>query len=141
MKTRALRPSFETAAGTPYEGSLLYLGRKGTAKRRGRYERVKIYPLGSASHLAQTATAASTLSRTGLRQKRTSEQRPYADVSVHPAPLLTRVASSNRLGPVGLTIPFPIWRWKARGLAMIRCSVLSTHHSELRPCPHHPGQR
>jgi hypothetical protein len=36
MKTHPLRPSFETYAGTSFEGSLLYLGRKGTAERRGR---------------------------------------------------------------------------------------------------------
>jgi hypothetical protein len=35
MKNVALRPSFETSAGTSFEGSLLYLGRKGTAKRTG----------------------------------------------------------------------------------------------------------
>lgn len=35
MKAHALRPSFETSAGTSFEGSLLYLGRKGTAERTG----------------------------------------------------------------------------------------------------------
>jgi hypothetical protein len=35
MKNVALRPSFETSAGTSFEGSLLYLGRKGTAERTG----------------------------------------------------------------------------------------------------------
>jgi hypothetical protein len=35
MKNVALRPSFETSAGTSFEGSLLYLGRTGTAERTG----------------------------------------------------------------------------------------------------------
>jgi hypothetical protein len=35
MKTHTLRPSFETYAGPSFEGSLLYLGRTGTAERTG----------------------------------------------------------------------------------------------------------
>ena len=35
MKAGALRPSYETLAGPSFEGSLLYLGRTGTAERTG----------------------------------------------------------------------------------------------------------
>lgn len=35
MKAGALRPSFATLAGPSFEGSLLYLGRTGTAERTG----------------------------------------------------------------------------------------------------------
>lgn len=35
MKAGALRPSFATLAGPSFEGSLLYLGRIGTAERTG----------------------------------------------------------------------------------------------------------
>jgi hypothetical protein len=77
MRTHALRPSFETSAGTSFEGSLLYLGRKGTAERTGEGARAPKGRCSDRTRRRETTTTDGTHDQAPPREPNATERPGY----------------------------------------------------------------